>query len=66
MSAVMKSIASYVAERGITERELAKTAGDKPVLKSKSDIYRDCLPLLNASRVRLLDHPRLVNQLCSL
>jgi hypothetical protein len=50
---------------GITY-QLAKTTGDKPALKSKSDIYRDCLPLLNAGRVRLLDHPRLVNQLCSL
>ena len=34
--------------------------------KVKSDIYRDVLPLLNAGRVELLDHPRLVAQLCSL
>jgi hypothetical protein len=34
--------------------------------KSKTDIYRDCLPLLNSGNIRLLDHPRLVNQLCSL
>jgi hypothetical protein len=32
----------------------------------KSEIYRDCLPLLNADRVVLLDNPRLVAQLCSL
>jgi hypothetical protein len=32
----------------------------------KSDIYRDLLPLLNSGRVALLDHPRLVAQLCSL
>jgi hypothetical protein len=32
----------------------------------KSDIYRDLLPLLNSGRVELLDHPRLVAQLCQL
>jgi hypothetical protein len=34
--------------------------------KVKSDIYRDVLPLLNSGRVELLDHPRLVTQLCGL
>jgi hypothetical protein len=33
---------------------------------SKSELYRDALPLLNAGKVRLLDSPRLVAQLCSL
>ena len=33
---------------------------------SKSDIYRDALPLFNAGRAQLLDAKRLVNQLCSL
>ncbi len=33
---------------------------------SKSDIYRDALPLFNAGRAQLLDLKRLVNQLCSL
>jgi hypothetical protein len=28
--------------------------------------YREILPLLNGHRARLLDHPRLVTQLCSL
>lgn len=32
----------------------------------KSDIYRDLLPLLNSSRVELLDVPRLSAQLCGL
>ncbi len=32
----------------------------------KSDIYREVLPLINAGRVDLLDHPKLVNQLASL
>jgi hypothetical protein len=34
--------------------------------KTKSDIYRDALPLLNSGRVELLDHPRLVAQLLGL
>jgi hypothetical protein len=32
----------------------------------KSDLYRDFLPLINSGRVRLLDHQKLVNQLCGL
>jgi hypothetical protein len=34
--------------------------------RPKSDLYHDLLPLLNARRVELLDHPRLGAQLCSL
>jgi Phage Terminase len=34
--------------------------------KPKSDIYRDALPALNSGRVELLDHPRLVAQICNL
>ena len=34
--------------------------------RPKSDIYRDCLPLLNAGRVELLDLPRLATQLVNL
>jgi len=34
--------------------------------KSKSDIYREVLPLLNSGRVELLEHPRLHTQLLSL
>jgi len=33
---------------------------------SKSEVYRDTLPLLNAGRITLLDSRRLVAQLCSL
>ena len=32
----------------------------------KSDLYRDLLPLLNSGRIELLDHTRLVAQLCQL
>jgi hypothetical protein len=34
--------------------------------RAKSDLYREALPLLNSRRVELLDHPRLIGQLCSL
>jgi hypothetical protein len=34
--------------------------------KPKSDLYRDLLPLINGGRAELLDHPKLVAQLCSL
>jgi hypothetical protein len=34
-----------------------------PSERVKSDIYRDCLPLLNSRRCQLLDIPRLVSQL---
>jgi hypothetical protein len=37
-----------------------------PAEKPKSDIYRDLLPVLNSRRIELLDHPRLVAQLCGL
>lgn len=38
----------------------------EPSEPSKSDIYREFLPVMNAGRAELLDHPRLVAQLCSL
>jgi len=34
--------------------------------KPKSDLYREFLPLLNSNRIGLLDHPRLIAQLCGL
>jgi hypothetical protein len=38
----------------------------EPSEMPKSDIYRDCLPLLNAQRAELLDHPRLISQFSNL
>lgn len=38
----------------------------KPSEKSKSDLYRALLPLLNSGGVELLDQPRLIGQLSSL
>lgn len=37
-----------------------------PAAKPKSDLYRDLLPTINSGRVDLLDHDRLIAQLCSL
>jgi hypothetical protein len=34
--------------------------------RPKSDLYRDLLPAINSRKVDLLDHPKLVAQLCSL
>jgi len=34
--------------------------------RTKSDIYRELLPLLNSNRLELLDHPRLVSQIVGL
>jgi hypothetical protein len=34
--------------------------------RSKSDIYKHLLPLVNSEQVELLDNSRLINQLCSL
>jgi hypothetical protein len=38
----------------------------EPSAIPKSDLYREILPLLNAHRCSLLDHPRLVTQFCGL
>jgi hypothetical protein len=48
------------------ERFRAHGISYEPCEKPKSDLYRDLLPALNAGRVELLDHPRLVAQLCGL
>jgi len=34
--------------------------------RTKSDLYREVLPAINSGRIELLDHPRLINQLCNL
>ncbi len=49
-------------------REPFRTAGIAYELadRSKSDLYRDLLPLLNSGRVELVDNPRLLAQLLGL
>ena len=37
-----------------------------PAEKPKSDLYRELLPMVNSGQVELLDHPRLLAQLCGL
>jgi hypothetical protein len=48
------------------ERFAARGVRYEPCEQSKSDLYQALLPAINAKRVQLLDHPRLVSQLCSL
>jgi hypothetical protein len=48
------------------ERFAARGVRYEPCEQPKSDLYQALLPALNAKRVQLLDHPRLVSQLCSL
>jgi hypothetical protein len=38
----------------------------RPSERTKSDIYRELVPLVNSGRVELLDHPRLLAQLAAL
>ena len=63
-------LASVIGDRyaGEWPREQFRKHGVEyePAAKPKSDIYREFLPLMNAGRVELLDHGRLVYQLCSL
>jgi hypothetical protein len=38
----------------------------EPSARSKSDLFRECLPLIHSRSVELLDHPRLIAQLTGL
>jgi hypothetical protein len=38
----------------------------EPSAKSKSDLYIDLLPLINSRRIDLLDHQKLIGQICAL
>jgi hypothetical protein len=63
-------LASVTGDRygGEWPREQFQKAGVhyKPSERTKSDLYRELLPLLNSRKVELLDHQRLIAQLCSL
>ena len=52
---------SWPAER-FSAHNIKYEASARP----KSELYRDLLPILNGGRTELLDHPKLVAQLCSL
>jgi hypothetical protein len=38
----------------------------EPSAKPKSELYLELLPLVNGARAELLDHPKLISQLCAL
>ena len=76
---VVLEFAGALKAYGIHKAESDKWGGDwvgeafrkqgitvTPSAAPKSDIYRELLPMLNAHRCSLLDHPRLVSQLCGL
>jgi hypothetical protein len=48
------------------ERLGAHGVGYEASERPKSDLYRDLLPVLNARRVELLDHRKMIAQLCGL
>jgi hypothetical protein len=77
--AVTNEFAGVVKGYGITKCSGDRYAGEWPREqfrkngisyetsdKAKSDIYSECLPLLNSGKIELLDHPRLITQLCGL
>jgi hypothetical protein len=53
---------------GLFPRELFQQHGIvyEPLEQSKSDIYVQALPLLNSGKAQLLDHQRVVSQICAL
>ena len=63
-------VASVTGDRyaGEFPRELFRKHGVQYVLSErvKSEVYVNCLPLINAGRADLLDHPRLLNQFAGL
>ncbi|GAN81469.1 hypothetical protein [Acidocella aminolytica] len=76
---VVMEFAATLKSYGIYKAESDKWGGDwvgeafrkqgitvTPSAAPKSEIYRELLPLLNAHKCSLLDHPRLVQQLCGL
>lgn len=76
---VVTEFAALMKSYGVFKAESDKWGGDwvgeafrkqgitvEPCAKPKSDIYKEVLPLLNAHKCSLIDHPRLVSQLCGL
>jgi hypothetical protein len=53
---------------GLWPREALRKFGVayQPSEKTKSELYSECLPMMNSGAVELLDYPKLVAQLCSL
>ena len=77
--AVVKDCAALLKTYDVTTVEGDRYAGEwtrerfrehgisyEPADRSKSDFYRDLLPIMNSGRCELLDHKRLAAQLCAL
>jgi hypothetical protein len=77
--AVVGEFAALMKSYGISRAQSDKFAGDwplqafakvgtklEPSARPKSELYLELLPLLNGNRCALLDHQRLVSQLCGL
>jgi hypothetical protein len=77
--AVVSEFSELLKAYRVTRAEADKWGGDwvgeafrkhsitvAPSAKPKADLYLETLPMLNATRCSLLDHPRLISQLCSL
>ena len=77
--AVVAEFSALLKSYRVTRAEADKWGGDwvgeafrknginvEPSAKPKSEIYTETLPLLNAGRCALLDHQRLISQLCGL
>ena len=65
-SALTQIAAAFRANRWVVESSAAQGIRCEQSAEPKSDLYVDLLPLLNSRRIELLDHPRLVTQLCGL
>ena len=76
---VVGEFAALLRSYGVSEVEGDRYAGEwprerfrvhsieyRPSERTKAEIYRDFLPILNSGRADLLDNARLVNQICGL
>jgi hypothetical protein len=77
--AVCEEFAAVLKSYGVTEVVGDRYAGEwprerftqwgityAPAEKPKSAIYQEFLPIINSGRCELLDHPRMIGQLCAL
>jgi hypothetical protein len=77
--AVVSEFAALLKSYHVTRAESDRWGGDwvaesfrkagitvAPSARPKSDLYVEILPMLNATRCALLDHQRLISQLCGL
>jgi hypothetical protein len=76
---VVADFAAVMKAYGVTTAEADRWGGDwvkegfskhgiriTPSAKTKADIYRELLPMLNATACALIDNARLTSQLCAL